>query len=125
MSGYYDDLDLRRAGEAKYAHQAWRALANMNTEETEVERRSGQLKTARTWTCADGRTLELSAMTDDHVLNTIAFLQRRADKLALATMAVDTLGKGKLSRGVARIEKEVTRLEEQVVEFIKELGRRS
>jgi len=48
-------------------------------------------KSAEFWTTADGRKVKIPDMTDDHLLNAIRYVERRATKSFMLIMGMDTL----------------------------------
>ena len=54
---------------------------------------SGRIKKATYWMTADGRQIEIGDMANDHIINTIAYMQRRMEYLDRVEYDIQSINK--------------------------------
>lgn len=96
---------------------------------TDKETHMGTLTTnkSKTWTTGNGRELDIRDMSEEHVTDTIAYLQRKrsslVDALEAGGIALDE--RRKVRKGSDRVWAAVEKIDAAIADFIKELGRRA
>ena len=77
-----------------------------------MAKRKGSLTTHVTWTTGRGDEIELSDMSDSHILNTIAYLQAKKERLDRTEYECNA------------VDEEIIQIDKYIVAFVDELNER-